>query len=143
MKSYNILARLSPRRVGSCQPSDSTTDTLKLHSGWQVEVYIELVEIPRLPKGGLLPQEIEADIGLHQLFPAGEILGNVAKEQVEQALTVLFRAHQGRFALNAHRLRRIFDGGAKVADLVDQLQGQCLFAGPYFAVGQRQFATEE
>src|SRR5271157_1324703 len=84
----------------------------------------------------LFPQVIEAGVGLHQLGRVGQVLGNVSKQQIQHALAVFFRPHDGRLALDSNRLGRVFDGRAEVANLVNQLKRHRLLARPDLAVRQ-------
>src|SRR5271166_3466295 len=85
----------------------------------------------------LFPQIIEPNVGFHQLGAAGQVLGDIAEQQVEQAFALLLRMYQCRFAFNPYRFCRVFNRRTEVADLVHQLQRNCLLSGPHFAVRQR------
>src|SRR5579872_1250729 len=83
----------------------------------------------------LLPQIIEPDLLFHELLAAGDVLRDIAEQQIHERAAIFLWTHQRWLTRDVYHLRGIGHNGLEVSDIVDQFHGLSLFAGPDLAVG--------
>src|SRR6516164_4461449 len=105
-----LLSDLRIRSSGDPAASDVQSRVQSLKS----DFYVHGSDV-RLPRCRLLPKIVEADLLLHQLLAAGDVLGYIAKQEIHQGALVLLWAHKGWPTANADHLCSIRHGRLEVA----------------------------
>src|SRR5579863_6604779 len=83
----------------------------------------------------LLPQIIEPDLLFHEFLAAGDVLRDIAEQQIHERSAIFLWTHQRWLTRDVYHLRGIGHDRFDIPHIIDQLHRLGLFTGPDLAVG--------